>query len=55
MSNLSKYMDPVWYMQRLWWLLVILGAVLIVGTALANRRRSRKAESEPAVKLRKVD
>lgn len=34
--------DPSWYLQKLWWTGVLFGGILIVGTALMNRRRNRK-------------
>jgi hypothetical protein len=38
--------DPAWYLQKLWWTAVLFGGLLIVGTALRNRRRNRRAVSE---------
>jgi hypothetical protein len=35
--------DPAWYLQKLWWTGVLLGGLLIVGTAIRNRRRNRRS------------
>ena len=35
--------DPAWYLQKLWWAGVLFGGILIVGTALRNRRRNRRS------------
>lgn len=50
MNNLHVHMDPSWYLQKLWWTGVIVGAVIIVGTALGNRRRNRKGRKIENIK-----